>query len=628
MAVKNTSAKNWPLVASFDGYFYSAYPNGDKPSGFVTTPTLLGTDIVSGSTTGFENNKGCYLSLFGYSFGQQSKIGLATGARVYMRDSAGANTWVEVDNYRALIKSRTWSVNQIVQLIVQVGALGGKTGNLDIKVTVNGVDSNILANQFYVQPGRCAYVSTTGNDATAMFDDITKPFRYAQNYSGNSPVAGSLWAATTTMGETGLRPGDTICLRAGTYTDQTGWNGRWIRFKDQTGTAPTGTAGAGYYHITRYPGAAGANSPEVVFHNGASGAGGGIHGVNTANAGLGNGKRYTISGLKIYSNAVTLDTDSAPINLQQGADYCRVTDCELSWPGSTQANLAAGISCSQGNNQFLAFNYIHDITGSTLQNHGIYHGSYSDGGPYVSSNNNTVCYNWIKDITGGNGYQFHAANADGTSEGTGNVFRNNYIDTVGKIGINLVEGCKGMDVFNNIVLNCGYEPIRMMGASYQRNLAINVAHNTFYRWGRTGNSDSGGAGMFVIDYNVAVTGTIKLVHNIGVLPTTPDSFINSNPYYNTVNTNGGLTITCTKNLYYDKAGLKVTRPSIDDGTSLIAQDPLFTSLTTGDVTLLTGSPALNAATGTEPVTVSVDFYGIARPQSTNPDIGATEGVGT
>jgi len=617
MAVKDAIGKNWVITPSFDGYLYSAYPNGDKPSGFQTDPTLLGTDIVSGSTTGFEDNKGCYLSLFGYSFGLQSRMGTAAGARVYMRDSAGANTWVEVDNYRALIKSRTWSKNQVVQLIVQVGALGGKTGNLDVKVTVNGVDTNILTNQFYVQPGRCAYVSLTGNDATAMFDDITKPFRYAQNYSGASPVAGSLWAATTTMGETGLRAGDTICLRAGTYTDQTGWDNRWIRFKDQTGTAPTGSAGAGYIHITRYPGAAGANSPEVVFHDGQSGGGGGIHGVNTANAFAGNGKRWTVSGLKIYSNAVTLDADSAPINCQQGNDYGRIVDCDLSWPGSTQANLAAGVSVSQADNQYVAFNYIHEISGSTLQNHGVYYGSYSDGSNWHSSNNNTVAYNWIKNITGGNGFQYHRGNADAVSEGTGNVVRNNFIDTCGKRGLNLVEGCKGLDAYNNVILNttdCGV----YCGMGTITGLAINIYFNTLYNCAQQGTSSNG---SLEADGTIP-SGTINMKYNMILLASARST---TQKFYNTNGTDTAVSL--ANNLYYDYKGTETTTPAKDSsGTSVTNQDPLVTSLSTSDFTLTASSPGLTAVSGA-PV-ISTDIYGIARPAGANASLGACEGIGT
>ena len=154
MAVKDAIGKNWVLSPSFDGYLYSAYPDGDKPSGYQTTPTLIDTDIRSGSLTGFENNKGCYLRLYGYNLGRQNTLGTASGARVYLRDPLGDNAWHEVDNYRALNSSRVYSTHQVIRIIVQVGTLGGSitVGRaLDVKITVNGVDTNILTGWFTVQ---------------------------------------------------------------------------------------------------------------------------------------------------------------------------------------------------------------------------------------------------------------------------------------------------------------------------------------------------------------------------------------------------------------------------------------------------------------------------------------------
>lgn len=55
-------------------------------------PQLLYTDIVAGPNNGGENNKGTYLSLFGWRFGE---TGLGSRVKVFINN-------VEVENYRFL----------------------------------------------------------------------------------------------------------------------------------------------------------------------------------------------------------------------------------------------------------------------------------------------------------------------------------------------------------------------------------------------------------------------------------------------------------------------------------------------------------------------------------------------
>lgn len=615
MAVKNALPCNFHLNGGWNGEFRGNDPYGVRASGYQTAPTLLFTSVTSGSTTGFENNKGCYLYLFGYSFGRQDALGTASGARVFIGG-------VEVDNYRCLNEARTFDKNQIERIGVQVGALGGQTGALDVEVTVNGVSAGVLTGGFYVQPGRCAYVSLTGNDATAMFDNPSLPFRYVQNYGGGaSPVAGSLWAATTAMGETGLRAGDTICPRAGTWTDQVGANSRWVRFYTHTGSAPNGAAGNGPINFVRHPGPVLGHAPEDVYHTGGASDGGGIHGPNSTQAGLGYGKYWTVTGFRLESNNTVADTDASGLSVENGtADYCRFVDIDASWPtantDSVNGAKSASIEIASLTNGFIGGCYVHDTAGGN-HNHGIY------GSGAVSST--VISYNWIEDCTGGTGLQLHTTGDAGTF-GTGNSIHHNWIEYTTKYGINLNLRTKSCDVFNNVVLNTGWDAISISTSAAATSIAFNVAHNTIYKWSQRNGGETFGYGAFRIDVNDAVTGAIKFAHNICVMPS-PNPASASSAYYDTINTNAGITISCYRNLYYDFAGVKTTRPSIDDGTSTIGSDPLFTDLTNGDYTLQSGSPARNAATGTEPCTVSTDFYGMLRTEGAAPDIGATEGVG-
>jgi len=613
MAVKNTVAKTWVLLPSFDGYLYSAYPNGDKPSGYVSTPTLIDTDIIAGPLSGGENNKGCYMSLFGYNLGLRSNLGTATGARVYFRDPAGANTWVEVDNYRVLQTSRTYSKNQVVQIIVQLGALGGKTGLLDIKITVNGVDTNILTGQFTVQPGRIAFVSTTGNDATGVFDDITKPFRYIQNYSGGSPVAGSLWATTTTMGETGIRPGDTIVIRGGTWSDQVGYDTRWARFRDKGGTAPNGTLGQGYITFTRYPGPVLGHAPEDVSYVDPTGGRGGIQGCPTAYGApnANNGQYVVVSGLRFQLSATSV-SDSGGVNFQTSANYWRVFDCEIGpWP-TTTIGLLGGIG-GNGNPLRIRFNYVHDIGGPAgLTNHGI----YLDGSN-LTAKNADIAYNWIKNITGGSAIQFF--NQSAADYFTGLTVHNNYVDGCAKYGINLNAYLQSADVYNNIVKGAGINSVNIDG---NHTPAINIVHNTFIQ-----SLTSGAYTRMIANSGGAITtGTgIKIQHNVLYIASGADSTLN----YTNLGA-GDTTVTMTENRYYDANGLQITVPT-KDATGIYG-NPTFTSVSTDNYTRTAN---LGDCAAAEVFAVATDFFGWPRPVTgtgapgaTKNDIGAAQDSGT
>lgn len=618
MAVKNIIAKIWTLAPSFDGLKYSAWPAGDKPAGFLTAPTLLNTDIISGSLTNGENGKGAYLRLFGYNFGTVAAFGTSAGAQVFLRDPLGDNLWHGVDNYRYLRKSRTYTINQVQTMCVQVGNAGSWTAGrtLDLKVTVNGVDTNILTGQFTVQQGHFYFVSLTGSEGTGTVDDITKPYRYVWQWDGTSSFTGIALA---------IKAGDTIVVRGGNWSDQTFAN-RWVNFWTQTGSNPTGAANHGYIHITSYPG-------ELVHHTGA--VGGGIQGCDSTRAANGGGQYVSISDFHIETGAAAAQ-DAGPVNLQNGANFWRVFDCECGpWPSTlvSPANARSSAIGGQGINVIIAFNDCHDIDcdannpgSSALENHGMYMGGASGGAFDAASQNVEICYNWVHNIPGGSGIQFYWQGSSGgaytTSVFTGIKIHHNFVDTVKKYGINMSKSTVSGDIYLNIITNTGLNGMRFEGLSYSAGVNLfnlNFEQNTVYSWNyRSSISDAG-----FLSEGYANTGTIKINHNMFVGGFGRAGTISW--YSNGVFAGADSNVTMSQNLYYDYAATPFTGSAAKDSTPITAS-PLFTSKETGDFTCQAGGAGINALTTTEAVVCTVDFYGI--PKSTNKDLGACEGIGT
>ena len=610
MAVKNAVAKNWTLSASFDGLLYSAYPAGDKPSGYQTTPTLIDTDIRSGSLAGFENNKGCYLRLYGYNLGRQNTLGTASGARVYLRDPLGDNAWHEVDNYRALNSSRVYSTHQVIRIIVQVGTLGGSitVGRaLDVKITVNGVDTNILTGWFTVQNGGdCYFVDpVSGNDATGVKNDITKPFRYVQKSVGGTNSYTGIWGAGN------LKAGDTICLRAGTYTDQLGFDNRFVRFRSHTGSAPTSTANTGPISFTAYPGPALGHAPEVAHFVDPASGNGGIQGVNTAYQGV-YGQYVNISGLWLECSATSV-SDSAPINVQAGGNNWRIVDNELGpWPSTTTgaSDARAGGVAGQGIGMKILFNYIHDIGGdpAQLQNHGIYIGDANG----ICSQDWEIAYNWIYNSYGGSSIQCN--NTAGVDNFVNIDVHHNFIDGAAKYGVNMNNSVASHTCWNNIILN----PLKNCWRTGTPNASatISVISNTM----RQASSNSAYASLMANESANITTGTWKFQHNIFVAAGATITAYNNFAA-------GDTAVTVARNLYFDETGTLNTVPS-KDATGIYG-DPLFTSVAAKNFTVGAGSPALDVANAASPaLTVNTDLYGMVRPINVTRDIGACEGVGT
>ncbi|HEY8023255.1 MAG TPA: hypothetical protein VIF60_01725, partial [Burkholderiaceae bacterium] len=352
-------------------------PRGGAAATATLAPQVLFTDALSGPTTGGENDKGAYLSVFGRNFGAQSDLG--TNTKVYIGN-------VEVANYRYLGSAKSAGRTGLQQITVQVGSLGGAaTGTaLPVKLVHAGVSSN-TDNTFTPSSGRILFVSLSGSDTTAVPNNIAKPWRSLQNMS---TLTGAYFAMQT---------GDHIVIRGGNWSDANGQDTTWMRFGSGI-YARNGNASA-WIHVTAYPGPINGNAIEDVHYTTPAGASGGIAGPWSAIAGT-SGEYISVSNLRM-DIAGGANRDAAPVNFQYTAGPWRVVNNELGpWIAGNSAILnAAGVS-GHGNGNKVLGNNIHDIAGtSDLQNHGI----YAD----TTAQNWEVAYNWIHNITGGSAVQFN-----------------------------------------------------------------------------------------------------------------------------------------------------------------------------------------------------------------------------
>lgn len=632
MAVKDAIGKNWVLSPSFDGYLYSAYPNGDKPTGAISGMLLLYTDTTEGAVSGGEDNKGHYLTIFGLNLAP-SFAALGDTHRVYIGG-------VEVDNYRYLKPAvgvptgaigtgvfQTWGIQA---LCVQVGALSGLTLGVEyaIDIKVSGVSApiNATSGAFFVDPdgnnisftpnpGATVFVSLSGNDANA--GTIAAPLRHLQ---AGTTIAGLTGALFTTRGSSSpvaadaCQPGTQIVLRGGDYGADTAYEDRWARFTRITGIAPTGSLGSGRIHITSYPGPAGGNAPEVVEWIGQSGSRGGIHWCDTQRGsveanpygGTGYGKRMHLSNIKIQPYETAAFTDASPINFQTGADYARVVNCEAEWhtlETGASAQRAAGIS-GNGIAMRIYGNYVHDIYGDPAQN--LNHGMYLDGNANCAIDC-IAAYNVFKDITAGNGMQtYNQVAADFL---TGHIFHHNWIESTNKYGINLSAYTKSIHVFANVVVDSGGYAI--VSQSQVASGALEIEYNTIFGWGRVETTRAA-----VGSTTNLTSGTTKFQNNIVVQDTG-----RSNTGYTFFGPNGA-DCTASNNRWYDISGNLTVKPAGDVAGSY--GTPTFVDYATKDFRLGTGSACIDAGTAALTSVGSYDFLLAPRTVNATKDIGAME----
>jgi len=607
---------DWSAVApSFDGIAYTTYPAGDKPSSYVTVPTIVGLSLKAGSFTGGEGNNGFPLSIFGYRLGTKGNVGTTAGAKVYFRDPIGDGLWHEAAVYRYCVPSRVFTKLQLQELCVQPGNGAGFTPGraLDVKVTVNGVDTNVLFGAYKVQPGNTYFVSHSGNDSTGVANDINHPFRYLQFYNTGSNTYTGLWTL--------VQPGDCIIVRGDngtTWTDATGAFGAWCAFQQgpalsscPTGTAPTGAVGHGYLTIMGYPGED-VHGSFVTF--------GGFQGADSQRAQAGYGQYIQITNFRIDIQGGS-PRDGAPINMQSGADNWVVTNNECGpWVAGSSSFMNSSAIGGQGSNCYVAFNHCHNIEGlSDLQNHGMYFGGVSGGTGYDNASfNMEVCYNWVHDCSGGSGIQFYWQGGN-SKYMYGNKVHHNVVHDTAKYGLNAGESTTGYDAWDNIVYRTGWSALRVAplpGTS----ATIRFLKNTIYAWNQSQGVTNPTAA--VLQDHTTSGGNVAIFNgNIFCMQKARAGVINGWYVNNGASDDSG--VQASQNLFFDPDGVVTTPWSID--SLALYSDPKFTDLTSDTYTVQAGSPALGAATLANLFSITTDVYGWPRPSS-NQTIGATEGA--
>ena len=537
----------------------------------ISTPTMaaaggplaLYTDLISGPNSGGENNQGAYLSIFGKNFGSS---GMGTTVKALIGG-------VEVGSYRYLGPSR--GRPDIQQLTVQVGALGNPAPGtaLPIQVTVNGAASN-TDQTFMVNPGRMLFVDNVkGKDSKAVIGDISHPFRHVQT----ATLSGA-WGEA--------QPGDIIVLRGtGTAWTDVGYESYFMRFRDKSGSAPTGASGTGAIVVMGYP-------TEDAYIRGtlAGGQKGGCISAINGQSYPGMGQWAVISNLRIDCEGY-----DGPISQEIYGDHWRVVNNDLAastapTSGSSVPRMA-GIT-GNGTGSVWLGNHVHDIQGSSGECHGL----YIDGdGSYE------IAYNLIENIRSGNGFQIYVSGTNGSSAANNVNFHHNLIHDVSKHGINLADNTRnGIVIFDNLVYNVQYAGIRFNTTLLS---AAKIYNNTFYATNLSGNTDYG------------------LLTNDLLLPLGAASLENNIfwPANNMAYTGGGVGLavligSAANNIFYGGSG-----PTL--GASLISANPMFISASDDDFQLATGSPAIGAGATDVASVVTTDYALVSRSRA-SVDIGA------
>lgn len=551
-------------------------------------PYVLYTDLVAGPTHGGENDKGVYLSIFGKNFGT-SIPGAVLGTHIKVFIGG-----VEVDNYRTLGASK--GRGDISQLTVQVGALGNPPAGVElpIQVVVNGAGSN-TNHTFIVQPGDILFVdNVSGDDATAVKNDIARPWRHVQ--TPNSCPADCVTEGGA-LSPFVVNPGDVIVMRGrGTAWTDVGVENRFARFRHETGTRPSGERGDGYIALMAYPG----EDVHIVPQPNTSG---GIHGID-GDAYPEFSKWIVISGLRIEGGDGSVN--DGPINLQAHSDHWRVVNNELfNWAAPATAKSAA-ISGNGAHVEILG-NRIHDIGGGT-ENHGMY---FDTGAADVE-----VAYNEIVNVAQGNLIQ--TFDNLGTEELNNLNIHHNLLHDGGRYGLNISGGTHSLNAWNNVIYNTAFAGVRFSVKSTPSSRFV-VVHNTLYNT-NTQLAAADTHAPILNDWNLN-SGAAVIANNIihaGPLAIAPQTV---NCYF--IDSGDGSAIHIKRNLWYGRGRSAPPLQDLDPvaGTDLL--DPLFADPSAGDFNLLPGSPAIQQGVSSAmPFNVVDDFHQIPRPTASAPDVGA------
>lgn len=592
-----------------------------------SAPFILFTDFSSGPTagnvsnSGDENSKGCYLSVYGINFGSFASYGTSNLVTV---------GGVTVDNYRCLeaVVAPAMAALGVMRLTVQVGALSGLSNGTAYPVSVsvasvtpsnstsggNYLDIDGEALTFTPQPGPIYFVDFV-NGSNGNAGTFAAPFKDLQTTAG---TGGAFKKNTTQNGTDGIHPGAHVVARTGTYTN-VGQNDRAVDLMRITGRPATGASDRGSICFTSYPGAAGANSPELCHIQLPTAKGGGFNGndstraqeISTSFGGFTGWCQYMeFSNFKVTSNP-TGPSDGGCMNAQSTARHWRLVNLELIWQstvtGASHAK-SGGVEGSLLNSRIYGL-YIHDVNGDTGANEN--HGVYLDGNIDVSTDV-IVAYCTIKNIGAGNGIQtYDGINGAGMDQ---LVIHHNWIETVNKNCLNIVDNTKGCKAYNNILLYPGENAIRLSTDSGTAANCFIFANNVIYMWDRIYTAATRFA--FADESNLG-TGAAsgRFENNICMQPAAGHT-----THYDWVYLNSGK-VTVAKNRWYDAGGTLTSKPSEDSTGSY--GNPNFTSAGT-DFTLATGSACINAGNTPTGITRSFGFGLNTAPQGAAHDQGAFE----
>lgn len=550
----------------------------DANAGTIASPQRHLQAVTAGNYTG-----ALYTS--GTSLGVTQSNSVVPGTHVIVR----GGTWTDTVNLAG--HPNSWAD---IWQITGTAPNGASSGS---PVTIGAVNvSNVVSGT----SSRCRYtVTSTANILNGT--PITA-----------AGIAGATGTACNTTGTSVVVNGTTVEISGTTFAGS----------YSSGGTVGVSVQAAGPIVVMSYPGAAGANSPELAFWQGGSGVGGGINGQDTARAeqvtpwGFTGAAQYmNFVNMKIIPNAGTSDAGACPINMQAGAHFWRIVNNELSWPSSGIQAQCGGVA---GNGHFPVIygNYVHDVSSSIAQEN---HCIYFDGSQGATQDNYTdgaiVAYNVLVNCTGGNGiqvydnYTAHAA--------TNFNFHNNWIDTTVKHGINLSANSKSGKVWNNVVMNVAVSSVALDPQSaVTGSNAIVIAENTFYAFNTSGlsvpycalnNFGNIGSGSVLAQNNIimqnsAATGTYCFFES------------------------GSGTFNVQKNFWYDASGALTTKPAADSTGSYV--NPQLTNVATKNFIPGVSSTAPNSAAAPN-FPVVKDFLYTTRPQgsNTNNTIGALERPG-
>lgn len=633
MSTKNAVAKAWSLIPNFDFQRDSRYSAGDRPGG---NPIIIAMNRTGGATTGGENNKGSFLSLYVLNAGRFSEYGASN--HVYIGG-------VEVDNYRCLEPCvgagisgmsgsglghgvyETWS---IMRLTVQVGALGTPTPGtpLNVTMTVGGRSlGNLTSGGQFLDRNSSAALTWTPHPVTFIFVDpagnnsndgsFGHPILDVQGTTG---FTGALKCASTLGATDGIKPATDVILMDTTgigYT-RNGLGGSWMQLFRISGTAITGAAGLGPITVSGYPGAVGANRAHRIRYTADQITGaGGYYGPDQARSSGQATETCPYDGLHGYGRFIHVSDideiicnplgprDGCPINLNSSSDDTRWFNIGGQWKSTVSGTQAAKAAFIAGNGYRVRAGMLwgHDIEAGdgANQNHAV----YIDGSA-VCANDVRLTHSCFRDITCGNGLQTFNIQAADTIQNI--VFDTIWIENVNKHGLNPSDSTRSRRDVNIVLVACGEAFINMSGASYLVAGAYQASNITGYGWARVVNSrpalwNQGGTGSGSSDVRDSI-----FCQSLGATGT-----------YSFTSFDGAGTNLTSKNRWDDPNGVLTAVPSSDITGSF--GDPGFNGASIRDFSLLATSPCVDAASS--PLTTR-NFDILCNTITGTPDIGAFE----